>query len=180
MDVLDAIRTKRAIRSFKPRPVPEEIIEAILNAGRRAQSAKNRQPWHFIAVRGKATLAELAELGTYAGHIGGAALAVIIATPDPAERWSVMFDAGQAAAYMQLAGWGHGIGSCLATIYELVAARELLNLPAELHPQVAISFGYPEDPSLLTDPPEPGGRLPFDQVVHFEQWRGERGPRSED
>lgn len=173
MDVLDAIQTKRAVRSFKPQPIPEPIIESILHAGRRAQSAKNRQPWHFLAVRGVATLKKLASLGMYAGHISGASLAIVILTPDPAGRWSIMFDAGQAAAYMQLAAWQHGIGSCLATIYELEAARDLLKVPDHLHPQVAISFGYPEDPALLTKPPQAGGRLPFDEVVHFEQWQGE-------
>lgn len=173
MDVLDAIQTKRAVRSFKPQPIPEPIIESILHAGRRAQSAKNRQPWHFLAIRGVATLKKLAGLGTYAGHISGAPFAVVIVTPDPADRWSIMFDAGQAAAYMQLAGWEQGIGSCLATVYELDAARELLQIPDHLYPQVAISFGYPDDPALLTTAPQAGGRRPFEEVVHFEQWQDE-------
>ncbi len=47
MDVLDAIRTKRAIRRFAPTPLPDEAVRAILNAGRRAQSSKNTQPWQF-------------------------------------------------------------------------------------------------------------------------------------
>ena len=56
MNVFDAIRLKRAVRKFKDEPLPEETILAILNAGRRAQSSKNTQPWHFIAVTNKATL----------------------------------------------------------------------------------------------------------------------------
>lgn len=174
MDVLDAIQTKRAVRRFKPTPIPETIIESILQAGRRAQSAKNSQPWQFIVVRGIVTLLELSTMGTYAGHIRDAAMAIVIASPDPSQRWSIMFDAGQSAAYMQLAGWAHGIASCLATIYELQPARELLNLPDDRYPQVAISFGFPADPSRLTDPPRLGGRIPFDEVVHFERWHGSR------
>lgn len=170
MDVSTAIRTKRAVREFKARPVPEDNIEEILRAGRRAQSSKNRQPWRFIAIRGKATLDELASLGTYAGHLRDAAFAVVIATPDPEQRWSVMFDAGQAAAYMQLAGWSQGIASCLATIYETEKARRLLHLPDDLFAHVAISFGYPADPSVLTAPPSAGGRLPFSKIVSFERW----------
>lgn len=173
MDISTAIRTKRAVREFKPRPIPEDIITEILQAGRRAQSAKNRQPWRFVAIRAKATLDELAKLGTYAGHVRGAAFAVVIATPDPSQRWSIMFDAGQAAAYMQLAGWAQGIASCLATIYETDRARQLLNLPDDLVAHVAISFGYPADPAVLSDPPSTGGRLPFDTIVSFERWGSE-------
>jgi nitroreductase len=55
MDVSEAIRLKRAVRKFTPDPLPEEVIFAILNAGRRAQSSKNAQPWQFIAITDKAT-----------------------------------------------------------------------------------------------------------------------------
>jgi nitroreductase len=112
-------------------------------------------------------------LGTYAGHLAGAALGVAILTPDPASRFSVLFDAGQAAAYMQLAAWELGIGSCLATIYEPDAARRLLGFPEELHLHIAISFGYPADPSALNAPPKPGGRRPLDRTFHFERWTDE-------
>src|SRR5919109_160021 len=113
MDVSEAIRTKRAVRQFEPRPLPEAAVRAILNAGRRAQSSKNTQPWHFVAVQQRVTLEALAQLGNWAGHLAGAALGVVLVTPDPAIRWSIMFDTGQAAAYMQLAAWELGVGSCL-------------------------------------------------------------------
>jgi len=98
MDVAQAIRLKRAVRSYAARPLPEEAIQAILLAGRRAQSAKNTQPWHFIAVQERSSLEALSRTGTFAGHLAGAPLAVAILTPDPAQRWSILFDAGQAAA----------------------------------------------------------------------------------
>ena len=56
-----------------------------------------------------------------------------------------MFDAGQAAAYMQLAAWELGVGSCPASIYEPEKARQMLGFPAELHLRIALSFGYPAD-----------------------------------
>jgi nitroreductase len=103
MNVSEAIRTKRAVRQFQDEPLPSQAVRAILNAGRRAQSSKNIQPWQFIAVQDTATLGAMAKLGNYAGHLAGAALGVAILTPQPDQRFSVMFDAGQAAAYMQLA-----------------------------------------------------------------------------
>lgn len=174
MNVIEAIQTKRAVRRFQDRPIPDEHVRAIVNAGRRAQSSKNTQPWQFIAVRDKEILSQLAGTGPYAGHLSGAALGVAILTPDPNQRWSILFDAGQAAAYMQLAAWSLGIGSVLAAIYEPEKARGILKFPAELHLHAALSFGYPADESVLTAPAREGGRKPFDEVVHWDQF----GPRA--
>jgi nitroreductase len=170
MNVSDAIRTKRAVRQFSEQPLPEEAVRSILNAGRRAQSSKNTQPWQFIAIRDRATLKSLSELGTWAGHLVGAALGVAIVHSDPAERFQILFDVGQAAAYMQLAAWEMGIASCLASIYEADKARHLLGFPAELHLRFAISFGYPRDPEELTKPPRMGGRRAASEIIHWEHW----------
>ena len=170
MDVFEAMRTKRAVRNFNEEPLPESTVEKILNAGRRSQSSKNSQPWSFIAIQDKDTLQKLSELGTWAGHIANAALAVAIVSPDFTQKFSIAFDLGQAAAFMQLAAWELGIGSCLATIYETEKARQLLGFPEDQQLHVAISFGYPLDTSVLSAAPEKGGRKPFNQVVHWNHW----------
>lgn len=174
MEVLEATRTKRAVRSFEDRQLPESVIQKILNAGRRAQSAKNMQPWHFIAIQNKETLKALSELGDFAGHLAGAAVGVAIITPHPDQRFSVMFDAGQAAAYMQLTAWELGVGSCLATIYQPERARELLGFPNDLHIRIAISFGYPSVESNNLLPPRKHGRRKFEEVIHFDKWQETR------
>lgn len=170
MNVSEAIRLKRAVREFQPVPLQPEQIHAILNAGRRAQSSKNTQPWHFIAIQERATLGPLSKLGTWAGHLAGAALGIAIVHPDPTERFQIMFDIGQAAAYMQLAAWEWGIGSCLASIYQPEQARELLGFPEDYHLRICISFGYPLEGDKLTTAPKLGGRQSFEQVVHWERW----------
>ncbi len=170
LSVSEAIRTKRAVRQFAEIPLKQEEVLAILNAGRRAQSSKNTQPWHFIAIQERERLVALSKLGEWAGHIAGASLAVAILTLDPAQRFSIMFDAGQVAAYMQLAAWEMGIGSCLATIYQPNAARALLEFPEEYHLRIALSFGYPLDQTVLSSPPKKGGRKPLDEIVHWEKW----------
>ena len=169
MNVSEAIRTKRATRVFTDQVVPEEALRAVLNAGRRAQSSKNTQPWHFIATRDRETLSRLSQLGRYAGHLAGAAFAVAIVSPDPA-RWSIPFDLGQAAAYMQLAGWELGLGSCIASIYEPEKARAILGIPDDLHFDVALSFGYPQPEQYRPEVVRKGGRRAFDGVVHWEKW----------
>ncbi len=170
MDVSDAIRAKRAIRQFSDKSIPEPALNAILNAGRRAQSSKNEQAWHFIAITDRNTLVHLSECGRWAGHLAGAALGVAILVPDPAAKFQTMFDAGQAAAYMQLVAWELGIGSCLASIYDVAQAREILGFPAELELHIAISFGYPADPAEMTAAPKQGGRVPLASIVHSEKW----------
>lgn len=170
MNVSEAIRTKRAVRKFKDTALHDEVVKAILNAGRRSQSSKNEQGWRFVAIRDKSTLKALSECGNWAGHLAGAALGVAILTPDPTGKFQFMFDAGQAAAFMQLAAWELGIGSVPASIYEREKAREILGFPPEWHLRIALSFGYPLDEEKLTAAPKKGGRKPFEDVVHWEKW----------
>src|SRR5438270_2690831 len=165
MTVSELIRTKRAVRQFTDEPLSEEAIRSILNAGRRAQSSKNTQPWHFIAIRDRATLQQLAECGAYAGHLAGAAFAVAFIS-STAEG----FDLGQAAAYMQLAAWELGIGSCIASMWEPEKARAVLGVPDDLHFDVAISFGYPLPSHEQPSAPKSSGRRSFDEVVFWERW----------
>ena len=171
MDVLDAIRVKRAVRDFAPTPLPEDAVRTILNAGRRAQSSKNSQPWQFVVVTDKDILRQLSLTGDFASHLAGAAVGVVIVTPDEPERrdW-LMFDVGQAASYMQLAAWELGVGSVIATIYHPGQAQAILGIPEGYRCDVALSFGYPADASILTAPPRSGGRKPLDEMIHHDRW----------
>ncbi|MBI1800089.1 MAG: nitroreductase family protein [Chloroflexi bacterium] len=189
MNVSEAIRAKRSIRQFTDQPVPTAAVRAILDAGRRAQSSKNTQPWAFVVVRDRAALQALADCGPFAKHLAGAAVAVALLSPDPAERWSIPFDVGQAAAYMQLAAWELGIGSCLAAIYEMDKARAILGIPAgkgeatrewparsrgdsraPLRPYfyAALSFGYPAPGTAHA--PRRGGRRALAEIVRWDKW----------
>jgi nitroreductase len=170
MNVSEAIRTKRAVRKFQDKPLSEEVIHAILNAGRRSQSSKNEQTWQFIAIRDRSILKALSECGTWAGHLAGAAAGVAILTPDPEEKFQIMFDAGQAAAFMQLAAWELGVGSVPASIYEHEKARQILGFPSEWHLRIALSFGYPADEEKLTAAPKRGGRRSLQEIVHWDKW----------
>ena len=170
MNVSDAIRTKRAVRKFKDEALPKDVVRAILNAGRRSQSSKNEQGWQFIAIRDKSILKALSECGTWAGHLAGAALGVAILTPEPTAKFQTMFDAGQAAAFMQLAAWELGVGSVPASLYEHEKAREILGFPPEWHLRIALSFGYPLEEEKLSAAPKKGGRRSLEEVVHWERW----------
>lgn len=171
--VWDAIRTRRVIRRFAPRPLADEHLDRILRAGRRANSSKNSQRWAFIVCRDRARLRELAAVGPWAGHLAGAAVGIALVTPNPASTGSplsVMFDLGQAADSMMLAAWELGIGGTPVTVYRHDLARELLGYPEDHHCEFVLSFGYPADESDLTRPLQRGGRRPLEELVHEERW----------
>jgi len=171
--VWDAITGKRAIRKFTAEPVTPADLGRILQAGRHAGSSKNRQRWTFIVCRDRARLRELSEVGPYANHIAGAAVAIALVTPDPsstASGRSIDFDLGLAAENMMLAAWKLGIGSVPATVYQSELARRLLGYPEDQSCEYLLSFGYPADPDDLTRPPRKGGRRPLGEMVREERW----------
>lgn len=169
METWQAINTVRVVRAFDDRPLEADHFERILNAGRRAGSSKNDQSWAFIVIRDREHLAQLAAVGPYAGHLAGATIATALVTPDPASA-SVMWDLGRAAQNMVLAAWELGIGSVPATVYDHDLAHRLLGLPRDRRCDFLLSFGYPADPSVLTAPNRPGGRLALSDLVHEERW----------
>jgi nitroreductase len=163
--VIDAIRSRHAVRQFDPRPVPDEVLHTILDAGRRAQSSKNTQPWEFVVVRDRDTLTALSKTGDFAQHLAGATFAVVL-VGSAQTTWN-SFDLGQAAAFLQLAATDLGVGSCIAAIYRPDEARQILNIPEGKNLFCAISFGYP---AADFKPLKLGGRKPIDDLVHWEKW----------
>lgn len=171
MNVWDAIHEKRAVRQFTEAPLPEDAVERILRAGRRSQSSKNTQPWSFIAVRDRKTLEQLSQTGTYMGHVAGAALCIVMVTPEVGAdhaNW-ISFDVGQAAAYMQLAAQEIGVGSVLGAITEPDKARAVLDIPDGMRADAVVSFGYPTADEQ-NRPKRPGSRKPLDEIVHWDKW----------
>ena len=171
MDIDALIRTKRAIRSFTDRPIGDDDLASILDAGRRAQSSKNTQPWTFIVVRDRGTLRQLGACGRYAGHLAGAAVGVALV----AQSGNEAFDLGQAAANMQLAAHARGIGSCIASMWDEDRARAILGIPDDRTFETAISFGWPT-PEERERPPRKGGRRPLVEVVRYERWSEDAAP----
>ena len=141
VDALKLIYSKRETRDFIDKPLPGEVVLKILEAGRLAGSAKNRQPWHFILIRDKKNLEQLASYGFFAQHLPNASFAVVIAVPDTYEQ--DRFDAGRAAQNMMLAAHVLGVGSCPITLHRHEEAKKFLNIPDELKIVICLAFGYP-------------------------------------
>jgi nitroreductase len=171
MDTWDAIRSRRNVRQFDQRALPEADLDRILEAGRIAPSSRNWQPWDFVVVTDREQLVRLAEVWRGGAHIARAAAAVALIGPIPEEerqRGWLYFDHGQAAMLMQVAAADLGIGSSHSAVGDQELAREILGHPDDRFCVAIFSLGYPADGPLR--PLERFNRRPFEEVVHRGTW----------
>jgi nitroreductase len=171
METWDAITARRNVRDFEDRPLPDEDLDRILEAGRRAPSSRNWQPWDFVVVTDRERLKELAKVWEHAGHVAGSAATVAVIIPrleDQHEREIAQFDIGQATATMQIAAADRGIGSGHSVVADQDLARRVLGFPDDREAAFLIDLGYPADRPLT--PIRNPDRRPFEEVVHRERW----------
>jgi len=169
MQTWDAITSRRNVRSFTSRPVPAADLDRILEAGRRSPSSQNWQPWDFILVTDRDQLRELAKVWRGAGHVAGAAAAIVVIGPAADNEFGrAQLDLGQATMAMLLAATDLGIGSSHAGVADLQLARELLGFPEDRDWALLISLGYPAGRPLA--PVSRPRRRPFGEVVHRGHW----------
>jgi nitroreductase len=169
MQTWEAITSRRNVRSFADRPIPAADLDRILEAGRRAPSSQNWQPWDFVLVTERSQLTELAKVWRGAGHVAHSAATIVVVGPaadNPFRR--AQLDLGQATMAMMLAAADLGIGSCHAGIADLPRVRELLGIPDDRDWALLISLGYPAGRPLT--PVRNPDRRPFDDVVHRGHW----------
>ncbi len=141
MDTYLAIASKRDERRYADRPVAAELVARILDAGRVAGSAMNRQPWQFLVVEDRARVERLAETVYAPQNVLGAALVIAVVM-----RGTAAFDAGRACQNMMLAAWNEGVASCPNGLADQERARELLGLADDERVATVLSFGYPSRP----------------------------------
>ena len=141
VDAFLAIASRREVREYAPRPLPPDVERRILDAGRLAGSARNRQPWRFVVVESPGLRAALADLVYMPDNIRGAASLVAVVTSS-----SGGLDLGRATQNMLLAAWNDGVGSCPNGLTDDGAAAALLGLAEGERIATVISFGYPARP----------------------------------
>jgi nitroreductase len=171
METWEAIRSRRNVRSFDDRPIPADHLNEILEAGRRAPSSQNWQPWDFVVVTERERLVRLAQTWQGAGHVAqsAATIALVVSPPEQERRRSTLYyDLGQATMSIMIAAVGLAIGSCHSAVGDQELAREVLGFPSDKFCAYLISLGYPADRplSLIRRP----ARRPLDEIVHREQW----------
>ena len=143
MDTFEAVRTMLAVRSYEDRPVPEELVRRIVEAGHLSASSMNLQPWHFVVVQEHGTLRRLGELAKTGPYIAQAPLAIAVVIEDT--RFAVS-DASRAIQSMMLTAWSEGVGSnWVGFSGSLEGIKPLLGIPADLDVLAVLPFGYPEE-----------------------------------
>jgi nitroreductase len=143
VDTYLAIASKRELRDYADRPLSEDVVNRILDAGRVAGSATNNQPWRFLVLEDRGLVERVAET-VYAPRIPlGAALVVAISVSGGG---FAEFDAGRAAQNMMLGAWNEGVGSCPNGMPDRAKTGELLGLDADERVLVVLAFGYPARP----------------------------------
>jgi nitroreductase len=171
VETWDAMRARRNVRQFTERPVPDEALDRILDAGRRAPSAGNWQPWDFVLVTDRAQLIELAKVWQGARHVAGAAAAIAIVAPEPKDAQQaalLQYDLGQATYAMTVAAADLGIGTGHAAAVDQDQAKAVLGFPDGRFLAYLLSVGYPSDKPLAVITRL--NRRPFDEVVHRGTW----------
>jgi nitroreductase len=163
MDAYTCIRTKRDTRIYQDKPIPEQSLQRILQAGRMTGSAKNLQPCRFVVLQDTPKKNELATCGQFAQHLPSASLVVAIVLPQGGRE----FDAGRCAQNMMLAAWAEGITSCPITMHDGDCALRVLGVPQGYRVSIVLAFGYPPPTG-----PQPKGmpRIPLEELVHWGGW----------
>ncbi|HEY6875889.1 MAG TPA: nitroreductase family protein [Candidatus Dormibacteraeota bacterium] len=140
-DVFDAVRTVLAVREYEDRPVPDEVLRRIVDAGRLTASARNAQPWHFVVVRDREGLRKLGSLVRTGPYTANAAAAIVVACE---RNPYAMSDATRAIQSMILVAWGEGVGSNWTGFGGIEGVRKELGIPEELDVLAVMPLGYPK------------------------------------
>ncbi len=149
MDVFEAVQARKSIRAYQNTPVPREKLERILEAGRLAPSARNTEPWHFIAVTDPKKRRRLAG-GLYAKFVSEAPLAIVVLGDKKASSDWYVVDASLALENMVLVAVNEGFGTCVVGSFNEEEVKKLLNVPENFEVIALIAVGYPKEKIDLT------------------------------
>jgi len=175
MDVMEAIRTRRSVRSYESKPVEDEKLEAVLEAGRLAPSAKNLQEWRYIVVRDAAMRQKLMGAAYDQSFVGEAPIVIACC----AETEHYVMRCGQLAYpidlaisidHMTLKATEDGLGTCWIGSFEEDKVKALLDIPAGIRVVELMTLGY----AKYGEVGRPKTRKTINEIIHWETWGGTR------
>lgn len=147
MEILKEIKERISVRNFEKKAIPKEIINRILDAGRVAPSAKNRQPWRFIVVDNE-DIKKKIETAAYSQEFVGSAGIIIAACSTnieynmPNGQPSYPIDISFAVSFMMLQAQAEGLGSCLTSTYDETKLKNILSVPYSMRVVMLLLIGY--------------------------------------
>jgi len=169
MDAIEAIMTRRSIRSYTREPVSEAHVETLLRAAMAAPSAGNQQPWHFVVIRDPVVLARIPAINPHAAMAAEAPVAILICADENLEKFKGywMLDCSAAMQNLLLAARSLGLGAVWTGIYPVLERvegfRKLFDLPGGVTPLGLAPIGHPAEDKPPVDRYAP-------ERVHRDAW----------
>ena len=170
MDVYTAISTRKSVRAYEDRDVPDEVLTRLLEATRLAPSASNRQEWRFVVARDPDTRQRLMRAARGQRFVGQApvVLACCAETDEhlmPCGQLSYPIDVAIAVDHLTLCAAAEGLGSCWIGAFDEPQVKDILAIPPAVRVVALLPLGYPQDPA-----PVAKSRFPLEELVKYERW----------
>jgi nitroreductase len=165
LSLLDVILSRRSIRKYTDKEIPQDILQQVLEAGRQAPSAVNRQPIRFVVVTDSEVKNELSK-GLFGKHIKDASVVVVGCADEKSiltGKWAVV-DVTIAMENIVIAAWSLGIGSCWVGSFSEEKTKELLKIPNKWKVVALLTLGYP------AEEPKAKNRKPFEELYSFNKF----------
>ncbi|MCW3997835.1 MAG: nitroreductase family protein, partial [Candidatus Bathyarchaeota archaeon] len=170
MNVFDAIKKRRSIRSFLETPVEEEKLNAVLEAARLAPSAKNFQEWRFIIVKNRKVREKIAQASNEQTFIGEAPVVIVACAVTDGYVLSCgqlcyPIDVAIALDHISLVAVELGLGTCWIGAFNEKKVKQILGIPEEVRVVELMPLGYPSFEGVKDKI-----RLPFEKIVKHDRW----------
>lgn len=169
MGLLPEIERRASVRSYSQEPVSEEALSRILEAGRLAPSAKNRQSWRFVVITDQDVRSRIQDASFGQDYVGAAPVVIALCTTNieykmPNGQLSYPIDLSIAASFMMLQASHEDLGTCLVTTFREDDVKSILTVPYSMRVVLMMTVGHPREM------PERLNRLPSDRIVSFNHW----------
>lgn len=170
MNVMDAVKLRKSVRAFLDKPVEEEKLNAVLEAGRLAPSASNRQEWRFVIVSDPVTRKKLGEAAGGQAFVEEAPVVIVACAQTDGHvmrcgQLSYPIDVAIALDHITLAAVEQGLGTCWIGLFDEQKVKDILGIPEQIRVVELMPLGYPADPSVKFKK-----RLPLSEIVKYERW----------
>lgn len=170
MNVFEAIKKRRSVRGYLQKAIPDKVLASVLEAGRLAPSAKNRQEWRFIVVKDPQLREKLVEAANGQSFVGQAPVVIVACGVDdgylmPCGQSSVPIDLAIALDHISLAAVEVGLGTCWIGAFQEQKVKDILGIPKDVRVVELMPIGYP-----FRDIIKEKNRLPLSIIVKEEHW----------
>jgi len=167
MDILNLLKSRRSIRIYQDKPIPQDLLLQILEAGRWAPTGANLQPWHFVVVSDQETRERIGEVARFffikSSHVEKAPVLLVLGFDTRKGKYG-RYDVTLAGGNMMTMATSLGLGTCWIGAFDEKKVKEILDIPENIEVIGLITLGYSEEKAEA--PP----RVELEKIVHWESW----------